>query len=77
MSHTPSISRQTDIEHITMARSRFEGLLKELEADAHQAGSGDTRAAIASLAEIASSGERLARRLEAVLKSNDASQLSH
>lgn len=77
MSHTTSISRQTDLEHVTMARSRFEVLLKELEADAQKAGSGDTRAALASLAEIASSGERLARKLETLLKTNDASQLSH
>ena len=75
--HTTSISRQTDIEHVTMARNRFEELLKELEADAHHAGSVDSRTAIVALAEIASSGERLARRLEMMLKTNDASQLSH
>lgn len=75
--HTTSISRQTDIEHVTMARSRFNELLKELEADTHQAGSNDSRTALTALAEIASSGERLARSLETLLKMNDASQLSH
>ena len=75
--HTTSISRQTDIEHVTMARTRFAEFFKELDADAHKAGSGDSRAALTSLAEIAGLGERLALKLEMQLKTNDASNLSH
>lgn len=77
MSHTNTISINTELEHIEMAKARYEELVRSISADLVSAVTPSSKLALTLLLDHATAGVSMARNGKSQILSSMASMGSH